>query len=140
MSFIPYSTARDANHAYMYHPKVISENATRLWSEYNSAPPLWISYIAFWFSLIQPIKSRFRLGPDTFGVHMNFMSAIFVLLFGIGLIVECTQFLIKNLKKTDEEKEWIQQILVWTGRFFIIMRLTSGMGAFLVFIDNKTDL
>ena len=26
LSFIPYSTARDANHAYMYEPKVLAEN------------------------------------------------------------------------------------------------------------------
>jgi hypothetical protein len=30
-SFIPYSTARDANHEYMYIPKVIAENAGILW-------------------------------------------------------------------------------------------------------------
>jgi hypothetical protein len=27
LSFIPYSTAWDANHAYMYVPKVLAENA-----------------------------------------------------------------------------------------------------------------
>lgn len=26
-SFIPYSTARDANHEYMYTPKILAENA-----------------------------------------------------------------------------------------------------------------
>ena len=31
LSFIPYSTAWDANHEYMYIPKVLAENAGVLW-------------------------------------------------------------------------------------------------------------
>jgi hypothetical protein len=31
LSFIPYPTARDANHAYMYTPKIIAENNGVLW-------------------------------------------------------------------------------------------------------------
>ena len=31
LSFIPYSTAWDANHAYMYLPKIIAENHGILW-------------------------------------------------------------------------------------------------------------
>jgi hypothetical protein len=32
LSFIPYSTAWDANHAYMYEPKVLAENFGVLWN------------------------------------------------------------------------------------------------------------
>lgn len=31
LAFIPYSTAWDANHAYMYFPKIVAENHGILW-------------------------------------------------------------------------------------------------------------
>jgi len=49
-------------------------------------------FIAFWFALIQPIKSRFRLAPDTIAVAMNFLSGILVLIFGTGLIKEVIDY------------------------------------------------
>jgi hypothetical protein len=86
LSFIPYSTAWDANHAYMYLPKVLAENAGILRGNVgplSSAPGLRHVFISFRFSLIQPIKSRFWLAPDTIAVAMNFLSGIFVLVFGL---------------------------------------------------------
>jgi hypothetical protein len=77
LSFIPYSTAWDANHEYMYIPKVLAENAHILRGNVGplaSVPYLRHIFIAFWFSLIQPIKSRFWLSPDTIAVAMNFLS------------------------------------------------------------------
>jgi len=77
LSFIPYSTAWDANHAYMYQPKVLAENFGVLRGnigEANSAPLLWHAFITFWFSLIQPIKSWFWLSADNIAVSMNFLS------------------------------------------------------------------
>jgi len=58
-------------------------------------------FISFRFSLIQPIKSRFWLAPDTIAVAMNFLSGIFVLIFGIGLVKEVLQFF---GKKDDDQK------------------------------------
>ncbi|MDP2669962.1 MAG: hypothetical protein Q8O99_03020 [bacterium] len=34
----------------------------------------------------------------------------------------------------------VQKVLVLLGWFLVLLWLTSGMGAFLVFIDNKTDM
>jgi len=136
LSFIPYSTAWDANHEYMYIPKVLAENHGVLrgnaWPA-AMAPYLRHMFISFRFSLIQPIKSRFWLAPDTIAVAMNFLSGIFVMVFGMGLIKEVLQFF---GKKEDNEK-WL---LFWIGRTGLLFWLTSGMWAFLVFVDNKTDL
>lgn len=52
-------------------------------------------FISFWFSLIQPIKSWFRLAPDTIAVAMNFLSGLFVLIFGMGLVKEVLSFFAK---------------------------------------------
>lgn len=135
LSFIPYPTARDANHAYMYTPKIIAENNGVLWWSHMTNG--WMAYIAFWFSLIQPIKSRFWLSPDTFGVSMNFISGLFVLVFSLALFQEVIA-LIKTSIKTITDSQ--QHIALYGARFLMILWLTSWMGAFLVFVDNKTDL
>ncbi|MFA5748226.1 MAG: hypothetical protein WC872_03900 [Candidatus Absconditabacterales bacterium] len=139
LSFIPYSTAWDANHEYMYAPKVLAENFGVLRGNIgpvSSAPLLWHSFIAFWFSLIQPIKSWFWLAPDTIAVAMNFLSGIFVLLFGIGLTKQVLEYFGLS-KDEDDEKGNLPFYFGWISLLFW---LTSGMGAFLVFVDNKTDL
>lgn len=82
LSFIPYSTAWDANHAYMYIPKVFAENhGTWVGSPGGTSPVLRYAYITFWFALIEPIKDWFWIGPSTVGVAMNFLSGILVLFF-----------------------------------------------------------
>lgn len=132
LSFIPYPTAWDANHAYMYIPKVWAENhgALGVWQVGGVASFLWYSYIAFWFALIEPIKSFFWLSPDTVAVNLNFLSGIFVMIFGIWLVRETLWYLSKKIRSTGLLTWWIGTLL-W---------LTSWMGAFLVFVDNKTDL
>ncbi|AHB41498.1 hypothetical protein P148_SR1C00001G0708 [candidate division SR1 bacterium RAAC1_SR1_1] len=135
LSFIPYSTAWDANHAYMYVPKVIAENHGVLRGNLGVAatpPELRHGFITFWFSLIGAIK-WFWLGPDTVAVAMNFLSGIFTLILGLGTIKEIINYFTK--KETTGTK-----IAFYLGRFLLILWLTSGMGAFLVFVDNKTDL
>ena len=59
LSFIPYSTAWDANHAYMYIPKIRSENYG-MWFEQGPMgwSNLWMVYIAYWFSLIKPLSPQ----------------------------------------------------------------------------------
>jgi hypothetical protein len=84
LSYIPYSTAWDANHAYMYIPKVLAQNhgvIRRNMGPVAMAPELWHIFITFFFALIQPIKSWFWIAPDTVAVAMNFLSGIFVLIF-----------------------------------------------------------
>lgn len=139
LSIIPYSTAWDANHAYMYIPKILAENGGVLRG--NMGPAAMVSglrhmFITFWFALITPIKSRFRMAPDTIAVAMNFLSGIFVLIFGTGLIREVIAYF---APKKDED-ETITTLGFYSGRMMLLFWLTSGMGAFLVFVDNKTDL
>lgn len=137
LAFIPYPTAWDANHAYMYIPKIWAENHGILWANGAQSPSLWMSFISFWFTLIEPIKSWFWLSPDTFGVNMNFLSGILVLLFGLGLVKEVLTYI---SYKVGGLKEDIIDTLFLIGWFLVLLWLTSGMGAFLVFVDNKTDL
>jgi len=138
LSFIPYSTAWDANHAYMYIPKVIADNFWLIRGNVgaaNSMPFLWHSFIAFWFS-IGSIFSGSWLSPDTIAVSMNFLSGPLVLLFGLTLIHETIQYFSEKLKLSNITKT----ITFSTGWMTLLLWLTSGMWAFLVFIDNKTDL
>jgi hypothetical protein len=58
-------------------------------------------FISFWFSLIQPIKSRFWLSADSIAVAMNFLSGMLVMIFSMGLIKEVLSFF---GKKDDDEK------------------------------------
>ena len=67
-------------------------------------------FIAFWFALITPIKSRFWMAPDTIAVAMNFLSGIFVLIFGTGLIKE----VISYFAPKKEENEMITSIGVYS--------------------------
>lgn len=140
LSFIPYSTAWDANHAYMYIPKIRAENHGALWygQPWWAGWYLWMSYIAFFFSLIQPIKSWFWLSPDNIAVSMNFLSGLFVLVFGIWLIKELVWYVASVIMKTkDDVVETLWLYTWWVG---LLLWVTSGMGAFLVFVDNKTDM
>jgi type IV secretory pathway TrbL component len=93
-------------------------------------------FITFRFALITPIKSRFRMAPDTIAVAMNFLSGVLVLVFGTGLIKEVIGYF---APKNDEE-ETITTLGMYSGWMMLLFWLTSGMGAFLVFVDNKTDL
>lgn len=139
LSFIPYSTAWDANHEYMYIPRVLAQSHGVIRGNLgpiSSAPYLWHMFIAFWFALIQPIKARFWLAPDTIAVAMNFLSWIFVLIFGTGLIKEAINYFVPKKAENDLSTT----IGLYSGWMMLLFWLTSGMWAFLVFVDNKTDL
>ncbi|MCS6982636.1 MAG: hypothetical protein NZL83_00415 [Candidatus Absconditabacterales bacterium] len=138
-SFIPYSTAWDANHAYMYCPKVFAENGGAFFGNpCGQSPMLWYSFITFRFALIQPIKSRFRLAPDTIAVAMNFLGGILSLIVGWLVISKLGTIMTSNENTTGSQAT--QQTAVIFGISQLLLFLTSGMGAFLVFVDNKTDL
>jgi len=142
LSFVPYSTAWDANHEYMYTPKVIAENHGVLrWNVWPAsyAPFLRHEFITFRFSLTNPIKNWFWLAPDTVAVSMNFLSWIFVLIFWMWLIYQVIDFFHKR-KEGSEEDDMTKKITFYSWWTFLLLWLTSGMGAFLVFVDNKTDL
>jgi 4-amino-4-deoxy-L-arabinose transferase-like glycosyltransferase len=66
---------------------------------------------------------------------MNFLSGMFVLIFGIGMTQEALHYF-RDSKTSDEDTK-TSLAFGWTG---MLLWLTSGMGAFLVFVDNKTDL
>lgn len=93
-------------------------------------------FITFFFALIQPIKSWFWLSPDTIAVAMNFLSGLFVLVFGTALIKEAMMYFMP----TKNEDDSIMSLGLYSGWMMLLFWLTSGMGAFLVFVDNKTDL
>ena len=136
-SYIPYSTAWDANHEYMYLPKVVSENHWILrWNVWpaSSMLGLWHSYIAFFFSIWTPISSVFNIAKDTVAVNLNALSWVLVLLFGLWALSEA---LILFKKREDDEENSIPFMIWWT---LILMWLTSWMWAFLLFVDNKTDM
>lgn len=139
LSFIPYSTAWDANHEYMYEPKVIAENYWLIWWNTwpaNHMPYLWYSFISFWFS-IGSVFSDSRLSSDTIAVAMNFLSWPLCLIFGLLLVKEVLEFFVS---KKDDENENVKPISFATWWTTLLLWLCSGMWAFLVFVDNKTDL
>ncbi len=134
MAYIPYPTARDANHAYMLMPNAISNAHGHSWNTHQPTGylPVYISYIAFFFSLIKGLGSSFRISPDTFGVEMNYLTAIFTFIITLGIIDKVLDMV--SHKNTQHRK--LTQMLWWFAK---VLWLTSGMGAFLVFVDNKTD-
>jgi len=140
LSFIPYSTAWDANHAYMYVPKVWAENHGALGrgNAGSAGGFLRMSYIAYFFSLIQPIKSWFWLSPDNIAVSMNFLSGLFVLIFWLGLVKEFIGYITTTLIKTKDTL--LETLWLYVGWTWLLLRITSGMWAFLLFVDNKTDM
>jgi hypothetical protein len=103
-SFIPYSTAWDANHEYMYTPKILAENAGIYRGNTAGAamPGIWHLFITFFFSLTGATNGRLGLAPDTIAVSMNFLSAVLTLIFGIALTYQITELLRKK-SSTDEE-------------------------------------
>ncbi len=137
-SYIPYSTAWDANHEYMYTPKVIAENAWILRGNLGPAggmPYLWHGFIAFFFWLWAPVTKILNIAKDTVAINLNAFSGVLVLIFGLGVIKEA--LLTFNRKSENEDRSQTSFLLGWG---LLLLRLTSGMGAFLVFVDNKTDM
>ena len=153
-AFTPYSTAWDANHEYMYIPKILAENAgIYRWNiGANNMPWFWHQFLTFVFSLTWCTNWRFGLSADNIAISMNNMSATFVLLFGIAIIFQIFS-LVHNKKEKAEEnsdlKKWNKSIVeaeiknwnwVTMWWYMLLLWLTGWMWAFLVIVDNKTDL
>ncbi|MDR2189796.1 MAG: hypothetical protein LBP53_00980 [Candidatus Peribacteria bacterium] len=75
---------------------------------------------------------------------MNFLSAVLVLVFGIGLVYQVVAFFTTPRSDKQEKADLLPStaptVGIGIGRSILLLRLTSGMGAFLVMVDNKTDL
>lgn len=142
LSYIPYPTAWDANHAYMFFPKMWALNNWYYWNEISMShrPYVWYGYITYFFSLFTPI-SNWRISPDTLATVSNFFSWIFVLIFWMWLIRETIDLINDNLSWNNQKyNTFLKEIVFYIWRFLLLLWLTSWMGAFLVFVDNKTDL
>ena len=136
MAFIPYPTAWDANHAYMAIPNFISSFGGFAWgSEFGIwYTSLYLSFVTFFFSLIKGIGSWFWISPDTMGVEMNYLTAIFTIIATLGLL----NYTLSHFSFSGEtHKKYDYSFMI--GWFLKLLRLTSGMGAFLVIVDNKSD-
>jgi hypothetical protein len=133
LAFIPYPTAWDANHAYMYIPKIWAEHHGYLWSSLSAqfSPSPWLTYIAVWFQFGYAFKSVGGwIQPDTWAVVMNFLSAVLVVMIMTWWL---TRRVIRYMSLSDKPA------LYQTSWVVLLSWLTSGMGAFLVFVDNKSD-
>lgn len=120
----------------MYIPKIIAEHGGILRGNQGPAaemPYLWHSFITFFFALGVPLGETIGIAPDTLGTTMNFLSGILVLILGIVIIQQVIK--IFNPKRKANSHKGL--LLGWS---LLLLWLTSGMGAFLVFVDNKTDL
>lgn len=149
LAFIPYSTAWDANHAYLFFPRAwaLNNGLYRGASGATSTPYLWYGFLTFWFKLASSFfwgSGMFGMSPDWIAVLMNFWSGPLVLIAFVFLLDAFISFL--NSKNTDGKKEEGSENSIYTrailciGLFLMILWLSSWMWAFLVFIDNKTDL
>ncbi|USN56435.1 MAG: hypothetical protein H6766_05255 [Candidatus Peribacteria bacterium] len=134
LAFIPYSTAWDANHAYMFFPKIWADHHGLYWSDGPWTPPfIRYSYIAQWFSSMSWLTPITGIARDTMAVIMNFVtSAVGILVVGAALLDTVARWFTKH-------KESATTFSLISGAMLLLW-LTSGMGAFLVFVDNKTDL
>lgn len=154
-AFTPYSTARDANHEYMHKPKILAENAgIYRWNDYaNTMTAFWNQFITFIFSLTNSTNWWFWLSPDNIAISMNNLSAIFTLIFWIAIIFQAFS-LLNNKKEKDENekselKKWKNTIVEteiknwnWINIWWhiLLLWLTGWMWAFIVIVDNKSDL
>ena len=154
-AFTPYSTAWDANHEYMYIPKILAENAgVYRWNTVASGMPwFWHQFLAFIFSLTGCTNWWFGLSSDNIAISMNNISAALVLIFWIAIISQIFALVNNKKEKSEEEKSELKKwknSIVETGIpnwnwitmwwYMLLLWLTGGMWAFLVIVDNKTDL
>jgi len=139
LAFLPYPTAWDANHAYMFFPKMWALEWGYYWNEAGMSVgvDVWLAYIAYFFSLFAPFDGFLGISIDTIAIQMNFFSGILVLIFWLWLISEVIEFFSAKQKKNYAT---ISSVVFMVWRFMLLQWLMSGMWAFLVFIDNKTDM
>lgn len=144
LAYIPYPTAWDANHAYILFPRIWSINNGLYWSSQSvsALPNLWYWFLTFWFKFASafPIgKWLFGISPDALTVIMNYWSGPFVLMSTWFLLHALLNFIDKQKKHAVSSEKFILPMVAF-GLILMILWLTSGMGAFLVFVDNKPDL
>ena len=133
-TFIPYPTAWDANHAYMFVPRMLwIYNGYPWWTDFRPDMYFWYPFLTWMYQLWRWTW----FAPDTWMITFNFFSWIFSLFFGFMLVATVVRFLQNKWFFTWEVKKYW---LLITGYVLILARLTSWNGAFLVFVDNKTDL
>lgn len=123
----------------MYIPKVIADNAGILRGNNGPGggmPYLWHAFITFAFVLRKPLSVFSNYSADTFAVNMNFWSGLFVLFFGLAAIKESLKCFGRSPQDNDQKNE-TAFYLSWG---LLLAWLSSGMGAFLLFVDNKTDM
>ena len=154
-AFTPYSTAWDANHEYMYIPKILAENAGVYWwnTVANGMPWFWHQFLTFIFSLTGCTNWWFGLSSDNIAISMNNVSAALVLFFWIAIIFQVFTLINSRKEKNDEEKSELKKwkntineveinnsnwVTIWW--YMLLLWLTGWMWAFLVIVDNKTDL
>jgi hypothetical protein len=97
-------------------------------------------YITYWFSLFSFSHWFLGISADTIAIEMNFLSGVFVAMFGSWLVWALVSFLRVLYKDKEEYNSNMRRLLVILGSFLLFQWMSSGMGAFLVFIDNKTDM
>ena len=154
-AFTPYSTAWDANHEYMYIPKILAENAGiyRWNGVWGGMPWFWHQFLTFVFSLTGCTNWWFGLSPDNIAISMNNISAFLVLIFWIAIIFQIFSLISNKKQKNEDEKSELKKwkdsitdvemnnsnwITMWW--YILLLWLTGWMWAFLVIVDNKTDL
>jgi hypothetical protein len=82
LAFIPYSTAWDANHAYMFFPKIRADNHGLYRSDGPwTSPFIRYSYIAQRFSTMSRLTPLTGIARDTMAVMMNFVTS------AVGILV-----------------------------------------------------
>ena len=153
-AFVPYSTAWDANHDYMYIPKILAENAgIYRWNTVaDTMPWFWHQFLTFIFSLTGCTNWWFGISPDNITISMNNISAFLVLVFWIAIIFQIFTLINDKKEKIEESpklNKWKNEIIEpiipnWNWMtmwwYILLLWLTSWMWAFLVIVDNKTDL
>ena len=139
----------------MYIPKILAENAgVYRWNTVaNNMPWFRHQFLAFIFSLTGCTDWWFGLSSDNIAISMNNISAALVLIFWIAIIFQIFTLVNDKKQKKDEEKSELKKgknaivendiknwnwITMWW--YMLLLWLTGGMWAFLVIVDNKTDL
>lgn len=144
LAYIPYPTAWDANHAYIFIPRMWALNNGIYWGNAwvaGAVPYLWYWFLTFWFKFASALPWTswlFGISPDTLTIIMNFWSWPFVLLSSGFTLHAILTFISWSSAEKKDQKAIMWCLLLWL--LFVIVWLTSGMWAFLVFVDNKTDL
>lgn len=129
-SFIPYPSAWDANHAYMFIPKIIAQYGWYPWhTDFRPAFELWTAFLSWIYNL----WFFTSFSQDTWMTSFNFLSWVFSLFFWFMLISTLLKLIYKH-----RDFKYYSMMAVWYA--LLISWLTSWMWAFLVFVDNKTDL